>query len=123
MTVKISAASIFGELWKLEPLSEEKKSKWRKEMDWLLSPTHYMVELVPSKQNGTSGRVMEVSCDFAATRTVKRDFEMNVNKILCTKFLQIMTPKVRGDIHMNLPALQKLDSMLIVGGIFTIHIF
>lgn len=30
-------------------------------MDWLLSPTHYMVELVPTKQNGTSGRVMEVS--------------------------------------------------------------
>ncbi|XP_038899002.1 rop guanine nucleotide exchange factor 14 isoform X2 [Benincasa hispida] len=78
------AASVFGELWKLEPLPEERKSKWRREMDWLLSPTHYMVELVPTKQNGTSGRVME-----------------------------IMTPKVRGDIHMNLPALQKLDSMLI----------
>lgn len=29
-----------------------------------------------------------------------------------------MTPKARGDIHMNLPALQKLDSMLIVGGLF-----
>ncbi|KAG7031638.1 Rop guanine nucleotide exchange factor 14 [Cucurbita argyrosperma subsp. argyrosperma] len=81
------AASVFGELWKLEPLPEEKKSKWKREMDWLLSPTHYMVELVPAKQNGTSGRVME-----------------------------IMTPKVRGDVHMNLPALQKLDSMLIVGG-------
>ena len=26
-----------------------------------------------------------------------------------------MTPKARADIHMNLPALQKLDSMLIVG--------
>ncbi|XP_022940821.1 LOW QUALITY PROTEIN: rop guanine nucleotide exchange factor 14-like [Cucurbita moschata] len=78
------AASVFGELWKLEPLPEEKKSKWKREMDWLLSPTHYMVELVPAKQNGTSGRVME-----------------------------IMTPKVRGDVHMNLPALQKLDSMLI----------
>ncbi|KAL0546028.1 hypothetical protein IC582_015932 [Cucumis melo] len=78
------AASVFGELWKLEPLPDERKSKWRKEMDWLLSPTHYMVELVPTKQNGTSGRVME-----------------------------IMTPKVRGDVHMNLPALQKLDSMLL----------
>jgi hypothetical protein len=28
---------------------------------------------------------------------------------------QIMTPKARADIHVNLPALQKLDSMLIVG--------
>ncbi|XP_039056263.1 rop guanine nucleotide exchange factor 14-like [Hibiscus syriacus] len=78
------AASVFGELWKLEPLAEERKNKWRKEMDWLLSPTKYMFELVPAKQNGTNGRTME-----------------------------IMTPKARADVHMNLPALQKLDSMLI----------
>ncbi|OVA18376.1 PRONE domain [Macleaya cordata] len=78
------SASIFGELWKLEPLPEEGKSRWRREMDWLLSPANYMVELVPAKQNGTNGRVLE-----------------------------IMTPKIRSDIHMNLPALQKLDSMLI----------
>ncbi|PPS18802.1 hypothetical protein GOBAR_AA01772 [Gossypium barbadense] len=53
------AASIFGELWKLEPLAEERKNKWRREMDWLLSPTNYMVELVPAKQNGANGRTME----------------------------------------------------------------
>ncbi|KAL0393801.1 UNVERIFIED_CONTAM: Rop guanine nucleotide exchange factor 14 [Sesamum latifolium] len=64
------AASIFGELWKLEPLPEERKIKWQREMDWLLSPTNHMVEL-------------------------------------------IMTPKARADVHMNLPALRKLDSMLI----------
>lgn len=28
--------------------------------------------------------------------------------------LQIMTPKARSDVNVNLPALQKLDSMLIV---------
>ncbi|KAH7515085.1 rop guanine nucleotide exchange factor 14 isoform X2 [Ziziphus jujuba] len=78
------AATVFGELWKLEPLPEERKSKWRREMDWLLSPTNYMVELVPAKQNGANGRTLE-----------------------------IMTPKARADIHMNLPALQKLDSLLI----------
>lgn len=78
------ANSIFGELWKLEPLSEEKKQKWRREMDWLLSPTNYMIELVPTKQTDANGRSIE-----------------------------IMTPKARADIHMNLPALQKLDSMLI----------
>ncbi|KAK9928323.1 hypothetical protein M0R45_025466 [Rubus argutus] len=50
------AATVFGELWKLEPLSEEMKTKWRREMDWLLSPTNYMVELVPAKQNGANGR-------------------------------------------------------------------
>ncbi|KAL0312320.1 UNVERIFIED_CONTAM: Rop guanine nucleotide exchange factor 14 [Sesamum radiatum] len=78
------AASVFGELWKLEPLPEERKVKWQREMDWLLSPTNHMVELVPAKQNGTNGRTLE-----------------------------IMTPKARADVHMNLPALRKLDSMLI----------
>ncbi|CAN8290495.1 unnamed protein product [Cochlearia groenlandica] len=78
------ANSVFGELWKLEPLCEEKKQKWQREMDWLLSPTNYMIELVPSTHNDANGRSVEV-----------------------------MTPKARADIHMNLPALQKLDSMLI----------
>ncbi|KAI4314598.1 hypothetical protein L6164_027487 [Bauhinia variegata] len=78
------AATVFGELWKLEPLSEERKGKWRREMDWLLSPTNHMVELVPAKQSSANGGIFE-----------------------------IMTPKARADIHMNLPALQKLDSMLI----------
>ncbi|XP_058745026.1 rop guanine nucleotide exchange factor 14-like [Vicia villosa] len=85
------AVTVFGELWKLEPLSEERKCKWRRELDWLLSPTNYMVELVPAKQNNANGRIFE-----------------------------IMTPKARADIHMNLPALQKLDSMLIVRHLFTI---
>ncbi|KAL2333931.1 hypothetical protein Fmac_015144 [Flemingia macrophylla] len=78
------AVTVFGELWKLEPLCEERKSKWKREMGWLLSPTNYMVELVPAKQNGANGGIFE-----------------------------IMTPKARADIQTNLPALQKLDSMLI----------
>ncbi|XP_049355389.1 rop guanine nucleotide exchange factor 14-like [Solanum verrucosum] len=78
------AASVFGELWKLEPLAEEQKMKWRTEMDWLLSPTNHMIELVPARQSGLNGQSLE-----------------------------IMTPKVRADIHMNLPALRKLDSMLL----------
>ncbi|CAI9094938.1 OLC1v1030775C1 [Oldenlandia corymbosa var. corymbosa] len=78
------AVSVFGELWKLEPLPEESKGKWRKEMDWLLSPANYMVELVPTKKNGSDGHIVE-----------------------------IMTAKARADIHMNLPGLEKLDSMLI----------
>lgn len=57
------AVSVFGELWKLEPLSEERKVKWQREMDWLLSPANYMVELVPATQSGANGRTMEViSC-------------------------------------------------------------
>ncbi|KAI3804554.1 hypothetical protein L1987_26187 [Smallanthus sonchifolius] len=78
------AGTVFGELWKLEPLPDEKKNKWRRELDWLLSPTNYMVQLIPAKQCGPDGRTIE-----------------------------IMTPKARGDVHLNLPALQKLDSMLL----------
>ncbi|PRQ44820.1 putative PRONE domain-containing protein [Rosa chinensis] len=63
------AATVFGELWKLEPLSEERKTKWQREMDW---------------KNGANGRTLE-----------------------------ILTPKARADIHINLPALKKLDLMLI----------
>ncbi|XP_014519211.1 rop guanine nucleotide exchange factor 14 [Vigna radiata var. radiata] len=78
------AVTVFGELWKLEPLSEERKRKWQREIEWSLSPTNYMVELVPSTQSGADGGMFE-----------------------------IMTSKPRADILMNLPALQKLDSMLI----------
>ncbi|KAM0934037.1 putative PRONE domain, Rop guanine nucleotide exchange factor [Dioscorea sansibarensis] len=78
------SACVFGELWKLEPLSEERKKRWRREMEWLLSPINYMVELVPAKQNGANGHMLEV-----------------------------MTSKARSDVHVSLPALQKLDTMLI----------
>lgn len=58
--IYLDAGSVFGELWKLEPLSEERKKKWELEMDWLLSPTNYMIELVPAKQNGSNGSILEV---------------------------------------------------------------
>lgn len=78
------AASVFGELWKLEPLGDERKRKWITEMDWLLSPTNHMIELVPARQSGLNGQRLE-----------------------------IMTAKPRADVYMNLPALRKLDSMLL----------
>ncbi|XP_076903479.1 rop guanine nucleotide exchange factor 14-like [Bidens hawaiensis] len=78
------ARSVFGELWKLEPLSEEKKNRWITEMEWFLAPTSYMVELVPAKQYGANGHSLE-----------------------------IMTRKAREDIGVNLLALQKLDYLLL----------
>lgn len=75
--------TVFGELWKLEPLPEERKSKWRREMDWLLSPTNYMVELVPAKQNGANGRMLEVLFSlFKHWSLYKRLFqqELSLNK-------------------------------------------
>ncbi|CAH1425527.1 unnamed protein product [Lactuca virosa] len=77
------AAAVFGEQSRLEPMPPERKARWRKEMDWLLSVTDHIVEFVPSKQN-TNGVNME-----------------------------IMVTRQRSDLHMNIPALRKLDAMLI----------
>uniref|UniRef100_A0A7N0ZUX6 PRONE domain-containing protein n=1 Tax=Kalanchoe fedtschenkoi TaxID=63787 RepID=A0A7N0ZUX6_KALFE len=78
------AASVFGEQRKLEPMSPDMKKRWRKEIDWLLSVTDHIVEFVPSKQQSPDGTSME-----------------------------IMVTRQRNDIHMNIPALRKLDGMLI----------
>ncbi|KAJ7963011.1 Rop guanine nucleotide exchange factor like [Quillaja saponaria] len=77
------AASVFGEQRKLEPMAAETKARWKKETDWLLSVTDHIVEMVPSQQK-TNGINME-----------------------------IMTTRQRTDLHMNIPALRKLDAMLI----------
>ncbi|XP_020518261.1 rop guanine nucleotide exchange factor 9 isoform X2 [Amborella trichopoda] len=78
------AASVFGEQWKLEPMSAERKARWRKEIDWLLSVTDHIVEFVPSQQISKDGTNVE-----------------------------IMVTRQRTDLHMNIPALRKLDAMLI----------
>ncbi|XP_072971957.1 rho guanine nucleotide exchange factor 8-like [Typha angustifolia] len=78
------AASVFGEQRRLEPMSAERKGRWRKEIDWLLSVTDYIVEFVPSQQLSKDGTNME-----------------------------IMVTQQRRDLHMNIPALRKLDAMLI----------
>ncbi|KAF5726878.1 hypothetical protein HS088_TW22G00563 [Tripterygium wilfordii] len=78
------AASVFGEQSRLEPMSAERKARWRKEIDWLLSVTDYIVEFVPSQQKSKDGTNME-----------------------------IMVTRQRNDLLMNIPALRKLDAMLI----------
>ncbi|PSS17927.1 Rop guanine nucleotide exchange factor like [Actinidia chinensis var. chinensis] len=78
------AASVFGEQKRLEPMAPERRARWRKEIDWLLSVTDHIVEMVPSKQISKDGTNME-----------------------------IMTTRQRTDLHMNIPALRKLDAMLI----------
>uniref|UniRef100_M8BSE7 Rop guanine nucleotide exchange factor 1 n=1 Tax=Aegilops tauschii TaxID=37682 RepID=M8BSE7_AEGTA len=79
------AATIFGQLWRLEPLQPEKKAMWRREMDWLLCISDHIVELVPTWQSFPDG-----------TR------------------LEIMTSRPRSDLYINLPALRKLDHMLLI---------
>ncbi|XP_022873993.1 rop guanine nucleotide exchange factor 9-like [Olea europaea var. sylvestris] len=78
------AASVFGEQSKLEPMSPETKARWKKEVDWLLSVTDYIVEFVSSQQKSKDGTSME-----------------------------IMVTQQRRDLLMNIPALRKLDAMLI----------
>ncbi|KAK1360170.1 Rop guanine nucleotide exchange factor 12 [Heracleum sosnowskyi] len=77
------SASIFGEIARLEPMQPERKARWRKEIDWYLSVTDHIVEFVAVKQNN-NGITMEV-----------------------------MTTRQRTDLIMNIPALRKLDAMLI----------
>lgn len=75
---------MFGELWKLEPLAPQKKSMWRREMEWLLCVTNSIVELIPSVQELPGGGTFEV-----------------------------MVTRPRSDLYVNLPALKKLDAMLL----------
>ncbi|PON61531.1 PRONE domain containing protein [Trema orientale] len=78
------SATVFGELWRLEPLAQQKKEMWRREMELLLCVSDSIVELVPSKQQFPGGGTFEV-----------------------------MVSRPRPDLYMNLPALKKLDAMLL----------
>lgn len=77
-------ATLFGQIWRLEPLAHEKKSMWRREMEWLLCVSDHIVELIPSWQTFPDGSKLEV-----------------------------MTCRPRADLYINLPALRKLDNMLL----------
>ncbi|KAJ9553889.1 hypothetical protein OSB04_017934 [Centaurea solstitialis] len=77
-------STVFGDLWKLEPLSPESKSMWIKEMEWVLSVSDSIVELTPSFQEFPNGGTFEV-----------------------------MVTRPRSDLYVNLPALRKLDAMLV----------
>lgn len=79
------AASVFGEHRKLEPMAPDTKERWKKEVGWLLSVTDHIVEFVPTRQTAENGTTME-----------------------------IMSTAQRRDLQMNVPALRKLDAMLIV---------
>lgn len=65
----ICAASVFGEMKRLEPMPAERKAKWRKEIGWLLSVTDHIVEFVPCKQVSKAGTNMEVPLPLSLLRT------------------------------------------------------
>lgn len=78
-------ATVFGELWRLEPLAPARKAMWTREMEWLLSVADSIVELTPSIQELPEGGGQ----------------------------FEVMVPRPRSDLYMNLPALKKLDAMLL----------
>ncbi|XP_071692539.1 rho guanine nucleotide exchange factor 8-like [Rutidosis leptorrhynchoides] len=78
------AASVFGKQNKLAPIPEDRKRKWRKEINWLLSVTDNIVEFTPGQQIAKDGSQME-----------------------------IMVTQQRRDLLTGIPALKKLDAMLI----------
>lgn len=53
-------ATVFGQVSKLEPLAPEMKKMWRREIEWLLSVSDYIVELAPSWQTFPDGAKHEV---------------------------------------------------------------
>ncbi|KAJ8748984.1 hypothetical protein K2173_013423 [Erythroxylum novogranatense] len=77
-------ATVFGQSLRLEPLKPEKLAMWKKEMNCLLSVCDYIVEFIPKSQNLQDGTPLEV-----------------------------MESRSRSDIYVNLPALRKLDAILI----------
>ncbi|XP_038875284.1 rop guanine nucleotide exchange factor 3-like [Benincasa hispida] len=77
-------ATVFGQNLKLEPLPPEKKAMWKREMCCLLSVCDYIVEFFTISQTLEDGTSMEV-----------------------------LSSRQRSDICLNLPALQKLDLMLL----------
>ena len=55
LLISLFVASIFGELWRLEPLPSERKAMWRRELEWLICVSDHIVELVPSWQKFADG--------------------------------------------------------------------
>ena len=46
-------------------MSLERKARWRKEIDWLLCVSDYIVEFVPSQQKSKDGANMEVNISLS----------------------------------------------------------
>ncbi|KAL1547638.1 rho guanine nucleotide exchange factor 8-like [Salvia divinorum] len=78
------AASVFGEQTKLEPMSATTKERWTKEIECLVSITDYIVEFVTTQQKSKDGSIIEV-----------------------------MVTQPRRDLLLSMPALRKLDVMLL----------
>lgn len=104
------SASVFGEHNKLAPIHPERLAMWRREMEWLLCVTDYIVELVPAWHTSAGGVLKEVTI----SPTPPPLFPPSPLPSPPSLSPQVMVHKQRADLHANLPALRKLDTMLLV---------
>lgn len=106
-------------------MDEERKARWKREVGWLVSVTDYIVEFIASEQKGKDGSNMEVSFllflffnfFFFFLNAMNFLFTITKSKYLFWFFFdlcKIMVTQQRKDLLMNIPALRKLDTMLIV---------
>jgi hypothetical protein len=129
---------VFGEQRRLQPMADDQKARWTKEIDWLLSVADHIVEFVPSQQVSENGTCMEVRLPFSVPIVVLFSFTVTISIIqwyilpllklhyLELNYLlvkQIMVTQQRQDLQMNIPALRKLDAMLLVSMGLLILIF
>ncbi|KAI4371553.1 hypothetical protein MLD38_019773 [Melastoma candidum] len=77
-------ATVFGQNLRLGPLKPEKKGMWKREMNCLLSVCDYIAEFVPTLQALPDGTLVEA-----------------------------LSSRPRSDMSINLPALRKLDAILL----------
>ncbi|XP_047250418.1 rop guanine nucleotide exchange factor 3 isoform X2 [Capsicum annuum] len=104
-------ASVFGQHQRLEPLHPDKKLMWKREMNCLLSVCDYIVEFVSTSQTLQDGTTVEVKNLFSR-RILSIRFCLSKSANTC-QYFQALTSRPRSDIHINLPALRKLDAMLL----------
>lgn len=84
-------------------MSPDRKARWRKEIDWLLSVTDYIVEFVPSQQKSKDGTNMEVEYlspyhPYLNTKNCIYSFEQRTeNCILSCSLIQFMLLTDNGD--------------------------
>ncbi|KAL5665036.1 hypothetical protein ACJX0J_025144, partial [Zea mays] len=79
-----SALALSNAVTNLAPMAPDTKERWKREVGWLLSVTDHIVEFVPTRHTSENGITME-----------------------------IMSTAQRRDLAMNIPALRKLDAMLL----------
>jgi hypothetical protein len=136
----MDAASVFGQLWKLEPFPAERRTIWRREWNgfslsvitlWSLFLHCKLFQMVVLRRLGwlswffgpcSSIWLVHILEFCLATKlTIWKKVATMYHRVLVhilmatpCLMLQVMLSRPRSDVQLNLPALQKLENMLLV---------